>query len=376
MQEEMYADPTTLQDAAVATGRGTAFPCLGAGAVLFDVSIATTATVAFEAAFLASTANNTETGWTAIDAVARNGGAKATSTTATGKFLVLCSGEAQVRARISAWTAGAVTVKARAIPADQVGAVLADIEVQAAANQTVVGGAAHDAPVSGAPVLVAGKSSAAAPTDVSGDGDATSIWVLRNGAQAAVLTAAGALIGGDATNGLDVDPTRLPAGEIHLGEVGGKLATVTDSFTRPSNTTAYAAKDVVSADPSTIRTFTSIARISGGSGYLVKAQLFSSVAAEVQRMRLHLYNTSSPTVLDDNVANTMLYADAGKYVGFIDFPALATETGSSAAQALWTGAIGFTTSGNANLFGVLETLDAYTPASAATYTIRLSADQN
>jgi hypothetical protein len=33
---------------------------------------------------------------------------------------------------------------------------------------------------------------------------------MRNGAQATVLTAAGALIGGDATNGIDVDVTRLP----------------------------------------------------------------------------------------------------------------------------------------------------------------------
>ncbi len=39
----------------------------------------------------------------------------------------------------------------------------------------------------------------------------------------------------------------LVAGEAHIGEVGGKTALVTDGFTRPADTTAYTAKDAVSA---------------------------------------------------------------------------------------------------------------------------------
>lgn len=87
----------------------------------------------------------------------------------------------------------------------------------------VQGPAAHDAAAAGNPLLLGGRASAAAPTDVSADGDVARLWVLRNGAQAAVLTAAGALIGGDAANGLDVDVTRLPAlvaGTAIVGKVG------------------------------------------------------------------------------------------------------------------------------------------------------------
>lgn len=69
---------------------------------------------------------------------------------------------------------------------------------------------AHDAALSSNPILVGGYASAAAPTNVSGDGDAVRAWMLRNGAQCVQLTAAGALIAGDATNGIDVDVTRLP----------------------------------------------------------------------------------------------------------------------------------------------------------------------
>lgn len=78
------------------------------------------------------------------------------------------------------------------------------------------GAAAHDAAASGSPVLVGGYASASAPSDVSANGDAVRAWFLRNGALAAVLTAAGALIGGDATYGLDVDVTRVAGTGIYV----------------------------------------------------------------------------------------------------------------------------------------------------------------
>lgn len=74
---------------------------------------------------------------------------------------------------------------------------------------TMHGQTAHDSPITDSPVRVGGRASAAAQADVSADGDAVNAWFLRNGAQATVITAAGALIGGDATNGLDVDVTRV-----------------------------------------------------------------------------------------------------------------------------------------------------------------------
>lgn len=85
------------------------------------------------------------------------------------------------------------------------------------------GSVAHDGVGTGVnPVLIGGYASATAPTDVAG-GDAVRAWRLLNGAAACVLTAAGALIGGDATNGLDVDVTRivaaLPAGTNNIGDV-------------------------------------------------------------------------------------------------------------------------------------------------------------
>lgn len=86
------------------------------------------------------------------------------------------------------------------------------------------GSVAHDAVGTGVnPVLIGGYASAAAPTDVSADGDAVRAWYLRSGAQVVALgVTGGALLTGDATNGLDVDVTRLPAlvaGNANVGDV-------------------------------------------------------------------------------------------------------------------------------------------------------------
>lgn len=65
---------------------------------------------------------------------------------------------------------------------------------------------AHDAADSTGvgPLKIGGYAKAAAPTDVSADADRVNAWFLRNGAMAVNLTAAGALIPGDATTGLAV----------------------------------------------------------------------------------------------------------------------------------------------------------------------------
>lgn len=114
-------------------------------------------------------------------------------------------------------------------------------------NASATGPAAHDAAASGNPVIDGGVASAAAPTSVSADGDAVQAWYLRNGAQATVLTAAGALVGGDATNGLDVDVTRMNDGGNSITvDNGGTFAT--QATIAAGATNIAKAEDVASAD--------------------------------------------------------------------------------------------------------------------------------
>lgn len=99
------------------------------------------------------------------------------------------------------------------------GVIIGAVEIAAGQAALVLGGIAHDAAAAAiAPVLVGGYASAAAPSDVSADNDAVRAWLLRNGATCVQLTAAGALIAGDATNGIDVDVTRV-TGTVTTGAV-------------------------------------------------------------------------------------------------------------------------------------------------------------
>lgn len=94
--------------------------------------------------------------------------------------------------------------------------------------------------------------------------DISSVWYQRVKLVDGTLDSTAA-IPGDATNGLDVDPTRLPAGEVHLGEVGGK--TMLTSLTFSLDTAIYADGDVL-ADTQLLA---ACLRVNDGTGILQSA---------------------------------------------------------------------------------------------------------
>jgi hypothetical protein len=172
----------------------------------------------------------------------------------------------------------------------------------------------------------------------------------------------------------------LAASEAHIGEVGGNTAVVQAEFTRPADTTAYTAKDAVANSTSApmVLTFANLARVTGGSGYITKARLMTNQSTNATRFRLHLYHTA-PTAINDNAAWTLLWANRANRVGFIDFDSLQTEgSGSDAANALnSTVRLAFKCAvGSRALYGLLETLGAFTPASGQVFFLELSAENN
>lgn len=98
----------TMQSAAVATGNGTAIETTGVDTggcttLAMQITGITTATVTFEATI-------DGTNWVAVLATNITSGSAATTATANGIYRMDCSALVSVRARISAWTSGAVTV--------------------------------------------------------------------------------------------------------------------------------------------------------------------------------------------------------------------------------------------------------------------------
>lgn len=166
-------------------------------------------------------------------------------------------------------------------------------------------------------------------------------------------------------------------GELVEVLMGGALNIVSVELTRPADTTAYAAGDVVG----TIQTVANFARVAGGSGYIVGARLSTDKKSITPRIRVHLFNSASPTLAAENVAWKELYADASKRLGYFDLPSMTTgtdTTNSDMSRAIdMTLRIPFKAAeGTKDIYFVLEALDAFTPASAQKFTLTLYGDTN
>lgn len=175
-------------------------------------------------------------------------------------------------------------------------------------------------------------------------------------------------------------------GEGHLGQVGGATRTITDLFTRPADTTAYAAGDAIAATTSNsattaLRELALIGRVAGGTGYIVGVRLETNNALWTPRIRVRFYTVAQPTsaVPGDNSPMTLAWANRAQRVGYVDLPAMATgQSGSDAAQSMdATLRIPFTCAdGSTSLYYRLEILDAATPASGQSFFLAVSVEQN
>lgn len=205
---------------------------------------------------------------------------------------------------------------------------------------TATGGAANDAAVSGNPVLVAGKASAAAPTSVDADGDAVTAWRLRNGAEAVVITAAGALVGGDATNGLDVDVTRLPALAAGTNNIGDVDVLTQPARTRTTDTisVALATDAIMSSTTALTPKFAAIAAASSGDNTLVaavaskKIRVLSLMLVATGAVSMYFTSAAGGTVIFGGSTNKIAIAANGGFS--LPFSPVGWFENSSTNQAL------------------------------------------
>lgn len=253
------------------------------------------------------------------------------------------------------------------------------------------------------------------------------------------------------------------ATEAHLGAIGGTLNAVAVEITRPADTTAYTALDVIGVnlavtgatnatpivvttaahgladgDPVTIASvggntnangnffvkittvgssttfglysdkdlttavagnsaYTSggtvaklfrlpnAARVAAGTGYYAKGQLLTDQKTCVAQVRVHIFHTAVAAILD-NSPYLKLYANAAARDCEINFPAMSTEdaTNSTAAGAIAVpGTSGANTpapytcdASNRDLYFMVETLTAFTPASGQKLHLKITFDNN
>jgi hypothetical protein len=164
---------------------------------------------------------------------------------------------------------------------------------------------------------------------------------------------------------------------VHSGKVHKRAS---DSFARPANTTAYTALDAI-ADSITVmtnRTYTGAARSNGQGGIIKQARIMTDQSTNTSIFKLHLF-TVAPTALADNVPQTFLYANRAGYVGSILFPAAAIDGASGTAAGATKADLNIPfvcESGDTKLYGMLESVDGFTPASAQAFYTELLIEQD
>src|SRR3990167_458616 len=164
----------------------------------------------------------------------------------------------------------------------------------------------------------------------------------------------------------------LGAGETHIGEVGGKKAVIDSSFTRPSDTTTYAAGEVVGPTAgAAVMTFTNCSRINAGSGAITNATLTdgANVTALPGSFELFLFDTTFTADAD----NAVFTPTDAELLTAISIPFTLSSVGDATSgiggNRLYTGTIDrplpfVCGAGSRNLFGALVVRNAYVPVSA------------
>lgn len=201
-----------------ATGSVTLTP-VGVSTAVAQVTGTWAGTLAFEASV-------DGTNFFAINGTPPTTGIPVTTTTANGAWLLPCGGFKQLRVRCSAFTSGTIVITIQGSNGVQL--------VQTTGTVTEQGTDAHDAVLTAAPVVIGGYAKAAAPTDVSADGDAVQAWFLRNGAQCVNLTAAGTLIASG--NGTAATAIRVTVASDSTGTTACTSATAANFNVRADHT--------------------------------------------------------------------------------------------------------------------------------------------
>jgi hypothetical protein len=150
------------------------------------------------------------------------------------------------------------------------------------------------------------------------------------------------------------------------------------SQTRPNDTTAYAALDVVGTNAATNMEFTGIGSVAGGCVAINEASLRIDVGSKPAGMdgfRLHLFN-AAPTAIVDNAAFNLIAADRAKYLGYIDIGS-PLDLGDTLYGAYNGGGnrVFKLAAASTTLYGVLQTITAFTPTAQTVKTVSISGFQ-
>lgn len=147
-------------------------------------------------------------------------------------------------------------------------------------------------------------------------------------------------------------------------------------FTRPANTTQYTAVDAVGTATTNVLTFAKVGRYTGAGARIHALRIIKSDGSDITgaTFRLHLYKVA-PADIADNAANTVLYANRANYLGYLDTGTQIASGGAAYSANNISPALTVVTGASGSIFGALETLGTYTPASAETFSVGMTVER-
>lgn len=171
-------------------------------------------------------------------------------------------------------------------------------------------------------------------------------------------------------------PVRGSSAELTIyskANFGGYTPFEVQSITRPANTTAYTAADVVGGNPSTgqICTFTTA---SNTGGFIVGAKLATNDNTTGGDFIIRFFKTL-PTVVADNSAFSFGtgFEYTTSYMGSVTLTLAAINGSESGGED--TG-LRIPYGSDGNIFALIETVSGFTPASASTWSMSLAFENN
>lgn len=146
------------------------------------------------------------------------------------------------------------------------------------------------------------------------------------------------------------------------------------TITRPSDTTAYTAGDVVGDTGGSA--IIALPSIGPASGYVIvqSASLIfsdSAVPSGMTSFRLH-FHSASPAAIADNAVFDLSSGERATYMGYIDLPTPQDFGSSLYTQVDYPGRMMQLAAGSSTVYAELQTIGAYTPASASTIAVRVA----
>lgn len=147
------------------------------------------------------------------------------------------------------------------------------------------------------------------------------------------------------------------------------------TFTRPANTTQYSANDLVanSATAGSVVPMQFGAPQLNGRGKVFRVSLFKDVeTTTAASFKIHLFSASPVVTNGDNGAFAV--STAANYLGAVSIDQSSGATATS--TDLWKDAtvspnIGFSVPNSGAIYGLLEAIGTYTPASGESFTVTL-----